>query len=110
MMTILDRLITEVHDARGSMSSKELAHRLGVTASALEGMIEALTSRGHLIVDPPPFGDGTPSCAGAACATACSGFEGCPFVAAVPPPRRLVMHDVRDSTRSTVTADERRTP
>jgi hypothetical protein len=109
-MTILDRLMTEVHDARGTMSSRELADRLGVTASALEGMIDALTSRGHLIVDSPPFGDGIPSCVGAACTTACSGFEGCPFVAAVPQPRRLVVQAALDSARSTLTADERRTP
>lgn len=110
MMTILDRLMTEVHDTRGSMSSNELAHRLGVTASALDGMIEVLTARGHLIVDSPPFGDGTPPCAGTACTAACSGFEGCPFVAAVPQPRRLVPRNALGSTRSTLTVDERRTP
>ncbi|HSJ71153.1 MAG TPA: FeoC-like transcriptional regulator [Acidimicrobiia bacterium] len=87
-MTILDRLMTEMRDVRGSMSSNELAHRLGVTTFALEGMLDALAARGHLTVD-SPGGDGTPTCAGTACTTTCAGFEGCPFVAAVPQPRRF---------------------
>lgn len=94
-MTILDRLMAEVHDSRGSMTSAELAHRLGVTASALEGMIDVLMAKGHVILEPPPFGDDTRSCASTVCTAACTGFEGCPFVAAVPQPRRLVVQGPR---------------
>lgn len=78
-MTILDRLLDELESAAGAVGSDELACRVGVAASAVEGMLRILEAKGLM---PAPSG-ALPSCPGS-CGIRCPGIETCPF------PTRLV--------------------
>ncbi|MFO7549107.1 MAG: FeoC-like transcriptional regulator [Acidimicrobiia bacterium] len=78
-MTILDRLLDELESATGPVRSDELACRLQVAASALEGMVRMLESKGLV-----PAPRGTPPACSPSCGIRCPGVETCPF------PARLV--------------------
>ena len=84
-MTILDRLIDELHRARGPVSSSTLSLELGIDHSALDGMLDTLVARGALV------GDGNTgelmACGGGSCGISCSGIDTCPLI--VPAPQVL---------------------
>ena len=81
-MTILDRLLDELRAAKGPISSVELARRLEVSPSALDGMVSVLVSTGRL-AGGLAQGDAV-DCAGLACGRNCVGLDECAFVVAVP--------------------------
>jgi DNA-binding Lrp family transcriptional regulator len=82
-MTVLDRVVAEMGSAQGPIPLSEIAKRVGVSRSALDGMLGVLVDKGRLTSagsDPIPTGF---ACTGAACGTTCVGLEDCPFVAEV---------------------------
>jgi len=90
-MTILDRLVEALREARGPIRSSELAGRLDVSESALDGMISVVTAKGVLTV-PEHSGAGEAiACSGTACGTTCVGLDECPFIVSVPDTYTLVV-------------------
>lgn len=81
-MTILDRLLDELRAARGPISTTDLARRLEVSGSTLDGMMSVLVETGQLRGDEPD-GD-TYACSGVACGTTCVGLDDCAFIVSAP--------------------------
>ena len=90
-MTILDRLLYEVSGARGPISTTELGRRLGVSPSALDGMVSVLVRQGKLVGDDSASGGDVLACSGTACGTVCVGIDDCAFIASIPTSHRLVI-------------------
>mgnify|MGYP000718272155 CR=1 FL=1 len=84
MTSVLDLLLTELRTVRGPIRSADLAERVGVSESALSGMIDVLVSKGRLS-PAGAFGDGgAVACSGGACGSSCVGLDQCAFIANVP--------------------------
>ena len=116
-MTVLERVLAELAEAKGPIRSTDLARRVGASESALEGMIEVLVAKGRLSSsEPGPPGPGaagpgalgaeavgaeavaakapaaeTVACSGKACGATCVGLEECPFIADTPVAYSLVL-------------------
>jgi hypothetical protein len=90
-MTILDRLLDELHTVNGPIRSSTLASRIGVSDSALAGMLGVLVAKGKLKGSEEVSGDDIVACSGTACGTSCVGLEKCPFIADVPEVFSLVL-------------------
>lgn len=86
-MTLLDRLQSELSDVNGPIRSNDLASRLGVAPSALDGMLETLTRLGRLN---STAAEESTACTGVSCGSGCTGIDACPFVANVPDSYSLV--------------------
>ena len=78
---MLQKVLDELQASRGTAQLNELAVRLNVEPSALEGMLAFWASKGRIA--PVVIEGGTASCA-APCAGACPGAAECPFVAKMP--------------------------
>jgi len=79
---MLYQVLNEMQSAHGTLRLSELAARLNVEPSALEGMLAFWSGKGRIA--PPVMIEGdTASCA-APCAGACPGAAECPFVAKMP--------------------------
>jgi hypothetical protein len=90
-MTILDQVLGELRDAKGQMRSSDLAARIGVTESALSGMVSVLVAKGKLAGSEPESCLGVVACCGLACGKSCVGLDVCPFIAEVPDSFALVI-------------------
>jgi len=102
-MTLLDRLVDELRTERGPVRSSDLARRIGVSESALDGMISVLTAKGVLSAPPDPGEGESIACSGVACGSTCIGLDACPFIANVPDTYTLVLNQsmpLPDSSRS----------
>ncbi len=93
-MTILDRVLDELREARGPIRSTNLALKVGVSEAALDGMISVLVAKGKLAGSEPQSIEETVACSGVACGTSCVGLEKCPFIADVPETYALVINPV----------------
>jgi hypothetical protein len=89
-MTILDELVAEIRHARGPVRSKDLADRLGIAPSALDGMLTVLVANGTLATGTATSGDAI-ACSGAACGATCVGADECAFTVSVPSTHHLVI-------------------
>ena len=83
-MTVLDQLVDELRAVRGPIRSSDLAHRIGVSEPALDGMIGVLAAKGVLSAPSDAMDGGAIACSGVACGTTCVGLDACPFIANVP--------------------------
>lgn len=90
-MTILDELVDELRAARGPIRSTDLARRIGVSESALSGMIGVLADKGILSAPADPTAGEVVACSGVACGSKCVGLEACPFIVDVPATYSLVV-------------------
>ena len=90
-MTILDRVLGELREAKGPIRSSDLAARVGVSESALSGMVSVLVSKGKLAADEPESFEDMVACSGLACGTSCVGLDECPFIVDVPNTIALVI-------------------
>jgi hypothetical protein len=97
-MTILDRLLDELHSVKGPIKSSDLANRIGVSQSALDGMIEVLVGKGKLVGSPDMADDDLIACSGTACGVLCVGLDQCPFIVDVPEMFSLVIETTGSST------------
>lgn len=77
---MLNQVLREMQSVQGTVQLNELAARLNVDSSALEGMIAFWVSKGRL---KPVSADDTAGCA-SPCAGSCPGAAQCPFVAKMP--------------------------
>jgi hypothetical protein len=91
MTSVLDSLLTELRAARGPIRSAELAERIGVSESALSGMVGVLVSKGRLSAAENPGVGEAVACSGSACGTACVGLDRCAFIANVPASYTLIV-------------------
>ena len=73
-MGLLEQIMEEVEGAKGPLTKKELARRVGVAESALDGMLEFLERKGRLSVYTPSGCDAGP-CVGCVFAKACGREE-----------------------------------
>lgn len=91
MKSVLETLLTELRTVRGPIRSADLAERVGVSESALSGMIGVLVAKGRLSSAQAP-GDGEEvACSGAACGASCVGLDECTFIANVPASYTLIV-------------------
>ena len=90
MVNPLRRLADEMAAANGPVSRSDLAQRIGVERTALDGMLETL-QRKQLVLQPFDPSDST-ACP-TTCNTTCAGLADCPFVVALP--RRIVLRSRR---------------
>ena len=90
-MTILDRLLDELHTAKGPISSSELASRIDVSVSALDGMLGVLVTTGKLEGSSKTTDEELIACSGTACGASCVGLDKCPFIVDVPEVFSLVI-------------------
>jgi hypothetical protein len=77
---MLNQVLLEIQAAKGTLRLNEMARRIGVDASALEGMIAFWVSKGKL----KPVSMETGANCAAPCAGECPGAAQCPFVATMP--------------------------
>jgi hypothetical protein len=78
---MLQKVLEELQATRGTAQLSELAVRLKLEPSALEGMLTFWAGKGKLT--PVSIEGGTASCA-APCVGSCPGATACPFVAKIP--------------------------
>jgi hypothetical protein len=90
-MTILDHVLGELRDAKGPIRSSDLAARVGVTESALSGMVSVLMAKGRLVGSQPEPIEEVVACSGLACGKSCIGLDECPFIVEVPESIALVI-------------------
>jgi len=83
-MTVLDRLVDELRAERGPVRSSDLARRIGVSESALDGMISVLTAKGVLSAPSDSMLGESIACSGVACGSTCVGLDECPFIMVLP--------------------------
>jgi hypothetical protein len=90
-MTILDRLLDELHTVKGPIRSSELASRIGISDSALDGMLDVLVAKGKLEGPAEMAEEELVACSGTACGALCVGLDKCPFIVDVPEVFSLVI-------------------
>ena len=84
---MLQQVLREIRSAGGTINLNELAGKLNIEPSALEGMIQFWIRKGRLKetdVARQPAGQ---ACDIASCTCSCPGPQGCPYIMA--PPRTL---------------------
>ena len=91
MTSVLDTLLTELRTVRGPIRSADLAERVGVSESALSGMIDVLVAKGRLSPGDAPGAGEAVACSGGACGSACVGLDQCAFIANVPASYTLIV-------------------
>ena len=91
MTSVLDTLLTELRTVRGPIRSADLAERVGVSESALSGMIDVLVAKGRLSPGDAPGAGEAVACSGGACGSACVGLDRCAFIANVPASYTLIV-------------------
>jgi hypothetical protein len=90
-MTVLDRVLDELRHVKGPIRSSDLAARVGVSESALSGMVSVLVAKGKLVGTEPESHQDVVACSGLACRGSCVGLDECPFIAEVPDTIALVI-------------------
>ena len=90
-MTILDSLLDELRTVKGPIKSSELASRIGVSDSALDGMLGVLVAQGKLEGSAETVDKGLVACSGTACGASCVGLDECPFTVDIPEVFSLVV-------------------
>ena len=81
---MLQKVLQEVKSVQGPINLNDLAHKLDIDRSALEGMIQFWVRKGRLKNDqlePEPTHE---MCSSASCSSSCSGPKDCPFVMTMP--------------------------
>jgi DNA-binding HxlR family transcriptional regulator len=76
---LLDRVLEEIGTESGPAEFGELSRRLGVQASALEGMLSLLARKG-LIARPRHRTGDEPAACTTTCGATCTGVDACPFI------------------------------
>jgi len=89
--SILETLLAELRTVHGPIRSADLAERVGVSASALSGMIDVLVAKGRLSPAEDPGAGEAVACSGGACGSACVGLDQCAFIANVPASYTLIV-------------------
>ena len=92
--TILDRVVAELGSTHGPVRAGELASRLGMAESALEGMLGLLERKGVLVGGDQGTGVGV-ACSGTACGSVCTGIDKCAFMVSAPRTHHLVIEPAR---------------
>ncbi|HEY51869.1 MAG TPA: hypothetical protein G4N94_00225 [Caldilineae bacterium] len=80
---MLQQVLHEIETANGPVYYGELARKLGVERSALDGMIQFWVQKGRLRRNVPPGHTDSTICGGS-CRGSCPGPNSCPFVMKTP--------------------------
>lgn len=83
-MTVLDRVVEELRSAGGPIRLHDLAVRVGVERSALDGMLGVLVEKGRLTSSETHPITEEFACTGTACGKTCVGLNECPWIMDVP--------------------------
>ena len=82
---MLHQVLRELETAQEAVDLNQLAHKLGVERSALQGMIQFWVRKGRLKDDRQEAQAANVSCACAAeCRSSCGEVQGCPFLMKLP--------------------------
>ncbi len=79
---MLQRVLQEIESAQAPITLNQLAYKLGLERSALEGMIKFWIRKGRIQEVEPETTAPSPTCS--SCATTCPGPQGCPFIMKMP--------------------------
>ena len=91
MTSVLETLVDELRTVRGPIRSSDLADRVGVSESALSGMIDVLVAKRRLSPAENPGAGESVACSGSACGSSCVGLDQCAFIANVPASYTLIV-------------------
>jgi hypothetical protein len=80
---MLHQVLHEIERANGPITINELSRRMGIDASALQGMIDFWVRKGRLRDDDAPVAEEA-ACGGGSCGDSCYGMTACPFTAKMP--------------------------
>ncbi len=93
---MLQQVLNEIKAANGVINLNDLAKKLGIDRSALDGMIQFWVRKGRLKED--DINSEMPdACTSTACSSSCSGPKECPFVMTMPRTYSLAFHPPKDS-------------
>jgi hypothetical protein len=92
---VLHEVLEEFERTQGPMTLDQLARRLDVERSALEGMVDYWVRKGRLRDDQQATALGATFCGGSACGIACPGPLRCPHATAGPRSFSLVKKSVK---------------
>ena len=81
---MLQNVITQIRRSDGTISLDELSRKLGVEASALEGMLDYCVRKGILRESCNSPGEKGCEPAAGGCGSNCEGYHGCPLIARMP--------------------------
>ncbi len=83
---MLQRVLEEIEQSQEPLNLADLARRMGIEQSALEGMIEYWVRRGRLKDDRHSAEEAYILCSGRVCGTgsSCPGPQECPFIITAP--------------------------
>lgn len=93
-MTILDRILAELGESKGPIRSLELAANVGVSESALAGMVTVLVEKSRLAGSYRAPIEDLAACSRVACGMSCVGLDECPFIVDMPETYSLVIQSV----------------
>ena len=91
---MLSQVLREIKESGSTISLDDLSRRLGIEASALEGMLDYCVRKGILrdSEEDSSHGGGC-NCDPVSCGSGCEGYEGCPFIARMPKTYMLEKED-----------------
>ncbi|HEY83927.1 MAG TPA: hypothetical protein G4N96_02260 [Chloroflexi bacterium] len=89
---MLHQVLNEFKSAQGALNLSDLARKLKVEQSALDGMIQFWVRKGRIedsqLANSPALsavkGAAPSACSGLSCAGSCPGPQGCPYVMEMP--------------------------
>jgi len=84
---MLQQVLREIEQARGPLSLGDLAHKLNVDRSTLDGMLTFWVRKGRIVVSDSE----AQTCATGGGCGSCDSSTGCPFAGAAPRTFALVM-------------------
>jgi hypothetical protein len=96
---VLQQVLRELEATQGLLNLSDLAQRLGVEQSALEGMIELLVRKGRLKDDQQEAEKLSGMCSSVTCAGSCPGPKDCRFVIKIPRTYSLVSRNNEGTER-----------
>jgi hypothetical protein len=87
---MLHQVLREIEQARGPLSLNELARKLEIDRSVLDGMLSFWARKGRILVSDI---DGQTCASGGGCGGTCGGAAGCPFAGTAPRTFALVLEE-----------------
>ena len=81
---MLSQVLREIKKSGSTISLDDLSRRLGIEASALEGMLDYCVRKGILRDNDGDAGHDGCHCDCGGCGSGCEGYEGCSFIAKMP--------------------------
>ncbi len=90
---MLQQVLQEVESAPGAVNLNDLARKLGIERSALDGIIQFWVRKGRLRDDELEAETSPDTCSSGTCKNSCPGPKDCSFVMTMPRTYSLILSD-----------------